>query len=151
MSKKTWIILGALFAALLGSAPATAGVAIDNAATLDPYDPVPPIQFRHWYAGCVDQCGCEESCYHRAGCDEGCYRRVECRDGCYRERCDGDCGRCQDGCERARCDGCDRERCDGDCGRCDGGCYREHCDGCDRDCDRDGCSQHIALPCTTGN
>lgn len=92
-NKKIWILLGALFAALLGAAPASAGVAIDDAVMLDPYDPVPPIQFRHWYAGYDCDYGCGHHCWH------SCYRHYDgCHDGCYR---DGWRHRCYDDCERA--------------------------------------------------
>lgn len=100
-NKKIWIAIAALFAVLLGAAPVSAGIAMDDTVVLDPYDPVPPVQFRHWYAGydCDYGCGhCWHSCYrHRYdGCHDGCYDR--CHDGCYR----------RDG-YRHDCDGCGRD------------------------------------------
>ncbi len=110
--------LGVLLAVFLVPGPALAGVATAGAVLLDPFDPVPEIQFEHFGGyGCAYGCGG----YQR--CDEGCgYRR--CHDRCVRHtRCDEDCR--------------GRDRCDGDChraDRCDSDC--DHHDHCDRDCDR---------------
>lgn len=91
-NKKIWILIGALFAVLLGAMPASAGIAMDNAVVLDPYDPVPPIQFRHWYAGYDCDYGCGHHC--RRSCDR--HRYYGCRDDCYRRH-----DRCRDDyCER---------------------------------------------------
>jgi hypothetical protein len=94
-----------LFALTLWSGEARAGVATSGAVLLDPFDPVPEIQFRH-YGGYG----------YGYGCDYGCGGE-ECYDGCYRRRhwnarCYDDCGR------TSRCgDRCDRHwRCDNDCG-----------------------------------
>lgn len=96
MAKKFWMILGLAMLALWGAAPANAGFAIDNSVMLDPYDPVPPIQFSHWYQGygCYDECGhhCWHSCYRHVNCYEDCYRG-DCDDGCYRSHCYHDCYR----------------------------------------------------------
>ncbi len=100
-------VLGALglAAALLLPQAAAAGVATAGAVLLDPFDPVPAIQFHHFGGyGCYEGCG-GGGYYNR--CDDGCggyrhrvrYRRDECDDGCYRarrhhhrDRCDRDCG-----------------------------------------------------------
>jgi hypothetical protein len=85
---------------LLGAPTAHAQVAVQDSVLLDPFDPVPEIQFRHFGGyDCWDDCG-------------------------YRD-CDG-CGRCNDRCGRSRCySGCARPHCWRDCtGRvhCDRGC-----------------------------
>jgi hypothetical protein len=116
--RKTLMAMAVAAAGLALGPAAQAGVAIDNAVVLDPFDPVPPIQFQHWYGG-------ERHFHHRYGCD-GCRERVadNCEDGCGRgyrhDGCDRDC----DGSyRRDRCDrGCDRVeyRCQGDCRQRDG-------------------------------
>ena len=134
-------LLGAIGLALAAiAAPATAGVATTGAVLLDPFDPVPEIQFHHFGGyGCGYECGgyrgCDDVCgggYGGYGCYDGCRRH-------YRHRyCDDDCrSGCHDGCRRYVRDDCDR-----DCGHhdCDHDC--EHHD-CDHDChdsrdDRDG-------------
>lgn len=125
-------LAGLVLALLLPAAPASAGVATAGAVLLDPYDPVPEIQFRHYggydYDGCgygcggyYDGCG---SCYRPVRCHRGCYRHVRCEDGCVRRaRCDDDCDR------QARCD----DRCGDD----------------DRD-GRDAGGDFDAHPCTQG-
>ncbi len=138
-----------LLLAAFGAAPAQAGVAIENTVVLDPYDPVPSIQFGHWYngygSGCYDRCGrtrCGDGCHRRTrhhcerDCDRGCGRDCtretrDCGRDCYRDRCD------RDDCRKDRCDhdGC-RDRCDGD--RC-----HDRCDG-------DGCGTR-ASNCTGPN
>lgn len=98
--------LALVAAAFLFTPAAHAGVAIENTVVLDPFDPVPPIQFQHWYAGygCNFGCGRHNNCYDRC-------ERHRCRDNCGRERCNDRCDRdCGDRCER-------RARCDRDCGR----------------------------------
>ena len=119
MTSTLWKSLGT-FALLLFvvAAPlrAQAGVAIDNAVMLDPYDPVPPIQFHHWYGG-------EDGWHHHHDRHWVSYRcQGDCRDGCE--------DRCEHGCDRdcGRHDACDR-----DCGGCDRGCERRD-SSCDRDC-----------------
>lgn len=95
------LMSAAICALMLMTAPgARAQVAAQDSVLLDPFDPVPEIQFRHFGGvGCWDDCG-------------------------YRD-CDG-CGRCNDGCGRSRCyRGCGRTRCWRDCnGRlhCTRGC-----------------------------
>jgi hypothetical protein len=121
-------VLGLVLALFAVPGAATAGVATAGAVLLDPFDPVPEIQFQHFGGyGCSYGCGGYDRCgggcgYHRHhGCDDGCgYHRARCDDGCgRRDRCDDgdDCGR------HARCDqDCDHhDRC------------REHCDRAD-DC-----------------
>ncbi len=136
-------LLGALGIVLASlAAPAQAGVATTGAVLLDPFDPVPEIQFHHFggygcgygcgqacdygceggYRGCGDVCG--------GGCSDGCrhhYRRHDCDDGCrrnVRDDCDRDCG-------HHDCDhDCDHQDCGHDChdGR-DAAtpCQAEHC------------------------
>ena len=87
-----------LFAALAFAAvavlphAASAGVATSGAVLLDPYDPVPEIQFHHFGGyGCVSGCGAYYAGYDR--CDP-CHRRYhrrhdydrdhDCRDDCDR-------------------------------------------------------------------
>ncbi|HJW39899.1 MAG TPA: hypothetical protein VJ476_01575 [Rhizomicrobium sp.] len=106
--------LGMTFLAL--ASPAQAGVATSGAVLLDPFDPVPEIQFRHFGGyGCAYGCGgCYDSC--GGGCHEGCYRH-------YRRHadCDDACGRhVRDDCDR----GCDR---DGHDGRDAPPCTSAHC------------------------
>jgi hypothetical protein len=140
--------LAAAFGLLIGLAamPAEAGVATSGAVLLDPFDPVPEIQFHHFGGyGCVQGCGGCDDCGWYAGYRSGCY------DSCrphyrHRARCDDDCDRgCRDHCRR----GCEHDctaRCDGDCDRgcdhdCDRGCDHDcnsRCDHyCDRGCERD--------------
>jgi hypothetical protein len=119
--------------ALLAPTGASAGVATSGAVLLDPFDPVPEIQFRH-YGGydCNYECGggrCDDGCgyHHRRhrGCDDGCYRHTD---------CDRDCGR--------------RDHCDGDCD------HHDHCrDHCGDHDGRDGDGDHEAAapPCTSGH
>jgi hypothetical protein len=100
--------LGLLLALALAPAGAKAGVATAGAVLLDPFDPVPAIQFHHYGGyGCNEGCGgCDYGCYRHNRCGDGCYRHTECGDGCYRRDCDG-CYRhtdCRDGCRRADCD-----------------------------------------------
>lgn len=143
-------------------AQAVAGVEVDNAIMLDPFDPVPEIQFRHyggysWGYGCdgcsthcyYDSCGrrhCYQNCnrvyrdcygYSRCGgCRDNCGYRDGCRDRCGYDRCRGDgCygDRRYDDCRQAGCRNWDG--CRGD------GCYRDgRYDGRDglRDGGRDG-------------
>jgi hypothetical protein len=129
--------LAMLFGAV--ALPASAGVATAGAVLLDPYDPVPEIQFHHFGGyGCNEGCeysggydGCADGCGR--GCHDGCrrhyyrrYRHADCDDTCYRRR--------HDDCDRD----CRRDRCDHDCGDRD-----EHDGRYDRD-DRD-----AAVPCTS--
>ncbi len=87
---------------LAGARPALAGVEVDNAIMLDPFDPVPEIQFNHfggyawgWGYGCNEGCGYRH-CYHECGYNH-------CRRGCEARRpCEHDCGDGRDGCR----DGC---------------------------------------------
>lgn len=128
--------LGVAFFAL--ASPAQAGVATSGAVLLDPFDPVPEIQFQHFGGyGCGYGCG---GCYD--SCGGGCYD--SCGGGCY-----GRCGGCYGGCYHHHhrhydCDdGCRRHvryDCDEDCG------HHEHAD-CDRDCDDH--DRHAAAPCTS--
>ncbi|MEI9992767.1 MAG: hypothetical protein WDM86_22380 [Rhizomicrobium sp.] len=118
--------LGLVVAAI--GLPAQAGVATMGAVLLDPFDPVPEIQFHHFggygcdygcgggYRGCGEVCG--RSCYD--GCRRHYYRHTGCGDGCrryVRDDCDRDCGRrdCRDDCRRYV-----RDDCDHDCDRHDG-------------------------------
>jgi len=110
--------LGFVFALL--AAPAQAGVATSGAVLLDPFDPVPEIQFHHFGGyGCSYGCGgCEDSCgYARYdGCNDGCRRHYR-----HRASCDDDCNRgCRDRCERG---------CDHDCDHAadDHTCASSHC------------------------
>jgi hypothetical protein len=87
-------IFGALALALvLAHAPsARAQVAVDDSILLDPFDPVPEIQFRHFGGnGCFDGCFYREGCHDRCGrCYSGC--RTRCwRDGCGRLHCSHGC------------------------------------------------------------
>ena len=86
---------------VLAGPPARAQVAVDDTILLDPFDPVPEIQFRHFGDnGCYEGCG-----YHRycGGCE-----RTRCwRDGCGRLHCRSNCRHeigCREHCrdERAR-------------------------------------------------
>jgi hypothetical protein len=96
-----------IFALMLLSAPAAhAQVAAQDSVLLDPFDPVPEIQFRHFGGnGCWDDCGTRDcdgcgGCRERCGCHSSCARR--CYSGCsVRRRCYEDCyGRahCERGC-----------------------------------------------------
>lgn len=129
--------LGLLFAVLVLPGPAAAGVATAGAVLLDPFDPVPEIQFRHFGGyGCDTGCGgyerCDEGCGGRCGdscgrCHQGCVRHSRCGDGCRpRNPCEDNCGR--------------HDRCDGDCERADRG------DNCDTDCDHGGAPPPDARP-----
>jgi hypothetical protein len=81
-------VLAAFSALALSSGLKASAEPVDNAVLLDPFDPVPQIQFHHgdcdWGCrGCVDSCG-----YHRCGhecghCWHGCWhRRWHCEFGC---------------------------------------------------------------------
>jgi hypothetical protein len=91
-----------IFALTMLSAPAAhAQVAAQDSVLLDPFDPVPEIQFRHFGGnGCWDDCGGYRDCDGCGGCREGCGRR--CYNSCYtHRRCYEDCyGRvhCERGC-----------------------------------------------------
>ena len=119
MAKRSGLIaLGFLFAAFVLPGAAMAGVATSGAVLLDPFDPVPEIQFQH-FGGY----GCDTGCGGYDRCDDGCggHRRHACEDNCgghRRHGCDDDCTAarhprhddCDDGCETARHprhDGCD--------------------------------------------
>ncbi len=125
--------------------------AVDNAVQLDPFDPVPEIQFRH-YGGNP----CYEHCERHRDCDDGC--RARCDDHCgnndcrNRDNCDSDC---RDG-ERCGHDGhdCqDQDRCSQDCRDKKDVCSQD-CRGGDacgqdrRDCrDKDRCDDVCREPC----
>jgi len=109
-------------ALMLLSAPAArAQVAAQDSVALDPFDPVPEIQFRHLGGnGCWDDCGTRD-CDGCVRCHEGCERR--CHSNCYvHRRCSDDCwirDRCVHECYV-------RHHCDRDCQgwvRCDRGCH----------------------------
>jgi hypothetical protein len=88
------MLIAVLFAALAISSTAKVYAdPIDNAMLLDPYDPVPQIQFHH---GCDWGCrGCIDSCGWRH-CWNGCYASYHhCWRGCWRGRpwrCEFGCG-----------------------------------------------------------
>lgn len=106
-------------AGLAGATPALADPGSENAILLDPFDPVPEIQFRHFGADCFHECGYRDGCYHDCGYRHGCHRY--CGHRCYR-----DCGYRRSGCG----DSC-HNRCYRDCHpRCYHDCHR----GCERDC-----------------
>jgi hypothetical protein len=116
MTTKRFTLAGLMSAVvcalMLLSAPAArAQVAAQDSVLLDPFDPVPEIQFRHFGgADCWDDCGYRD-------CD-GCGR---CNDGCGRSHCYDRCGRCSRGCyARPRC----RRDCDGRV-HCERGCRNE--------------------------
>ena len=74
---------------LFGPLSATAGHAdpgMDNAVLLDPFDPVPEVQFRHFGADCFSECGYGYGygCYHSCGygCHYGCSHRHHCYQHC---------------------------------------------------------------------
>jgi hypothetical protein len=127
----------ALLAALLAPGGASAGVATSGAVLLDPFDPVPEIQFRHYGGyGCNYECGggynrCDDGCgyrRHHARCRDACYRHVRCDDACGnggRDRCDRDCDHHHDDCDGDDCD------------------HHHHHDGDDRAAE--------APPCTSGH
>jgi hypothetical protein len=76
---------------LAAGASASAGVEVDNAILLDPFDPVPAIQFRHYggYAWGIYDCG-YRPCGHRR-------HHHSYRHHCYRDcygygRCERHCG-----------------------------------------------------------
>ncbi|HEY5347925.1 MAG TPA: hypothetical protein VIJ72_07010 [Rhizomicrobium sp.] len=95
-----WLAAALLSLAVLALAgvatPARAYDPVDGAVALDPFDPVPEIQFRH-YGGnpCFGEC-------RRDDCHHGCYRyrRWRCDEDCERYRCDHDCENHRP-CERA--------------------------------------------------
>ncbi|HEY0107375.1 MAG TPA: hypothetical protein VGB91_14945, partial [Rhizomicrobium sp.] len=107
-------ILVLVLAAIAWPGGAQAGVATSGAVLLDPFDPVPEIQFHHFGGyGCSYGCGigyrgCDEGCGGYGGCHEGCRRHYRHHD------CDDDCGRHAHDCDRD----CEREasNCDHDCG-----------------------------------
>src|SRR5580698_6945446 len=81
LGRKFAMFAAVLFAALvLASGIKAYAEPIDNAVLLDPFDPVPQIQFHHgdcdWGCrGCVDTCGYRH-CWHECGyrhCWHGCY------------------------------------------------------------------------------
>lgn len=112
--------LALVAAAFLFSPAAHAGVAIENTVVLDPFDPVPPIQFQHWYAGY----GCDNGCGRNYGCYDRCERRPRCYSDCERPRCRDNCrSDCGDRCER-------RTRCDRDCGRDNNCCDDNRASNC---------------------
>src|ERR1700749_3380303 len=88
-------LMGAVVCALMlvGAPAARAQTAAEESVLLDPFDPVPEIQFRHFggddcWGGCgYRRCdGCAYRCYDRCGCHDGCERR--CYRDCYRgEHC----------------------------------------------------------------
>jgi hypothetical protein len=118
--KRFPFLAGILLAMLLAPGAASAGVATAGAVLLDPYDPVPEIQFRHYggygYGGCdigcggydYDSCGsCYRHRHHYYRCDDGCRRHDDCRDRC-REGYDGERYADRDGgdaepCTQGRC------------------------------------------------
>jgi hypothetical protein len=77
--------------ALFALAPAArAGEPIDDTVLLDPFDPVPEIQFHHLgdcYAGCSFGRDCYRGCGERYRCYRDCHRHCErnCRDRDYRD------------------------------------------------------------------
>lgn len=91
VARKIALFTVMLFAALfLTSGLAAYAQPIDNAQLLDPFDPVPQIQFHHgdcdWGCrGCVDSCG-----YHR--CWDGCGYRHCCWHRHIAWRCEFGCG-----------------------------------------------------------
>jgi hypothetical protein len=134
--------LGLLLVLALAPAAARAGVATAGAVLLDPFDPVPEIQFHHYGGyGCNYGCGgCDYAC-NRCGYD--CYRHSRCGEGCYRGDCDG-CYRhsdCNDTCYRRTCDGCYRHT------DCRDGCRPADCD---HDC-HDGDTSPPPTTCLQGN
>ena len=134
LAKRTGLAaaLGLLLAVFAGTGTAMAGVATAGAVLLDPFDPVPEIQFQHFGGyGCSYGCG-----GHYDGCGDGCgyHRHHGCGDGCgyHRARCDDDdCGR--------------HARCDQDCDHHDH--CRDHCGRAD-DCGDDGGGGHADDPYT---
>jgi hypothetical protein len=89
LARRLTIFLAVLLSALaLSSTAKVYAEPVDNAVLLDPFDPVPQIQFHHgdcdWGCrGCVDSCGrCSHECgYH---CWHGCWhhRHWRCDFGC---------------------------------------------------------------------
>jgi hypothetical protein len=128
-----------------GSTDEYAGVPMTNSVILDPFDPVPAIQFEH---GCYDRCGrhCHDGCGEYRYCRHDCrWHGWTCAHDCYGARHCNDAS-CNLGWWR-----CDREcrddawRCDHDCTlqgwHCDHGCsVRDRCEHdcvgrpCNRDC-----------------
>ena len=137
--KRFSFLAGLLLALTLLPCAASAGVATAGAVLLDPYDPVPEIQFRHFggygYGGCDVGCGG----YDYDACGGGCYRHrhhTRCGDGCGRR---DDCDRCRDGHDGDRY--ADRDGHDGEGGQIctQGRCYdAEHYERRWRNGDREG-------------
>lgn len=108
-----------MLALLAGVPDARAGIASDNAFLLDPFDPVPEIQFRH-HGGYSwgNYCGynpCHRRHYNR--CYRNCYGYSRCsrdcggyRNECYGDRCNRHDGYRQGGYDGCRGDNCYRER-----------------------------------------
>jgi hypothetical protein len=98
------LMSGLVCALVLLNAPvARAQTAAEDSVLLDPFDPVPEIQFRHFGGdGCWEGCGTRE-CGGCERCHDGCERH--CYSGCYaRPHCYRDCdGRvhCERGCHPA--------------------------------------------------
>ena len=90
------LLLGLVCALAVLSPPAVrAQVAVDDTVLLDPFDPVPEIQFRHFGDN-----GCYESCGYRRDCD-GCGYRHCWRDGCGRLHCRSNCYSRHDRCHQS--------------------------------------------------
>ena len=96
MTMKRFTFAGLMSAAsgalMLMTAPgAHAQVAAQDSALLDPFEPVPEIQFRHFGGyDCWDNCGrCNDGC--RSRCYRGCGRTRCWRDGCGRLHCTRGC------------------------------------------------------------
>ncbi|HEX4861143.1 MAG TPA: hypothetical protein VFV07_07900, partial [Rhizomicrobium sp.] len=119
MRKLLALVALALSLTLIHAPGARAQVAVDDTVLLDPFDPVPEIQFRHFGDnGCWDSCGGYDRCHSGCGyhhCYSGCGER-HCYRDCYADR------HCEHGCRNWR--------------RCDGDCWRGI--GCERDCWDDG-------------
>jgi hypothetical protein len=109
------VLAGGIFLLLGLVAPArvNAGTAINDSVLLDPFSPVPEIQFSPGYGGCGDGCyhgyrHCWHDCGYAGGCDHdcryggwGCER--DCRDGwrpALWHDCDRDCHFGEWNCER---------------------------------------------------
>jgi hypothetical protein len=139
--------VGLAFAAVF-ALPAQAGVATAGAVLLDPFDPVPEIQFHHFGGyGCSDGCG--------SACDYGCGARYDggCHDGCGRHYYHRRSHDCDDGCRRTVRDDCNDDcRRHGHDGDRDGHDGRDRHDGDDRreaDDDHDG--PPPPPPCVSGH
>ena len=128
--------------------------AVDNAVQLDPFDPVPEIQFRHYGDN-----PCYDHCERYRDCDEGC--RARCKDHCGnndcrdRDHCDRDC---RDGerCGHYGHDCRDQDRCTQDCREkdvCSQDCRDGDACGYDRrDCrDKNRCSDVCRDPCDSAH